>query len=259
MTSIRITKRPNPMIETNLWAAILLGLAGASHCMGMCGGMALVLNSGGRQSVWLAVAYHAGRLFGYTLVGAIVGALVSIAHFANLTLLLRLLAALLLMTIGLQTLGVWSLTQSLERWGGLAWTWIKPVITAFMPPAHVGHAAVLGAFWGFMPCGLVYSALAWTSSVSTNLLEASGLMLLFGLGTLPAMLGTTLAGQQASRILRARRVRQLLGVMLLGLGTWSFWLVIAAAMGQSHHPPDGPRAATEHPHSEHHHSGPLHR
>lgn len=220
------------MTEAAFSSALVLGLAGAGHCMGMCGGMALALHNSGQQPFRFALSYHAGRLAGYALIGGILGSLVGLFHFASLTLGLRVLAAILLMAIGLQTMGVWSVSRSLERYGGVLWKLIHPVMASFMPPRHAGHALVLGAFWGFMPCGLVYSALAWSASVADNQLEASLLMLVFGFGTLPAMLGTTVAGQQANRLLRARWVQQTLGTLLVGLGAWSLWWTFQLSSGE---------------------------
>jgi len=247
----RTKKNRTGMTEATFSSALVLGLAGAGHCMGMCGGMALALHNSGQQPFRFALSYHAGRLAGYALIGGILGSLVGIFHVANLTLGLRVLAAILLMAIGLQTLGVWSVSRSLERYGGMLWKLIHPVMASFMPPRHAGHALVLGAFWGFMPCGLVYSALAWSASVAENQLQASLLMMVFGLGTLPAMLGTTVAGQQANRLLRARWARRTLGILLVGLGAWSLWLSLQLASGEHSAHQHVPGATTEGPHTDH--------
>ena len=82
----------------------------------------------------------------------------------------------------------------------------------------------MGALWGFMPCGLVYSALAWSAATATGPFDGAFLMGLFGMGTLPAMLGTTLVGQQASVILRHQVFRNLMGMTLIVMGSWSLWL-----------------------------------
>jgi hypothetical protein len=102
-----------------------------------------------------------------------------------------------------------------------------------------------------MPCGLVYSALAWSASVAENQLQASLLMMVFGLGTLPAMLGTTVAGQQANRLLRARWARRTLGILLVGLGAWSLWLTLQLASGEHSAHQHVPGAPIQEPHTDH--------
>ena len=80
---------------------------------------------------------------------------------------------------------------------------------------------LLGSLWGFMPCGLVYGAVAYSSSAVDSPWASALLMILFGVGTLPAMLGLSLAGQQAQLWLRRDAVRVVLGLLLLASGLWT--------------------------------------
>ncbi len=58
---------------TQAGTAFILGLSGAGHCLGMCGGIAAALNLGGARSSAITVAYHTGRITSYTLLGALLG------------------------------------------------------------------------------------------------------------------------------------------------------------------------------------------
>ena len=61
------------MTELGYASALGLGLAGAGHCLGMCGGIAAALSLGGSGSHSVTIAYHTGRISSYTLLGALLG------------------------------------------------------------------------------------------------------------------------------------------------------------------------------------------
>lgn len=212
------------MTAAEATSALLLGLAGAGHCMGMCGGLALAFRVPENRRWSFPVAYHGGRLLGYASIGGFIGSVTLLLPITDWTLYLRIIAALLLIAVGLHTLKLWYGITALERFGGGVWRAIHPMLNAFLPPRHWGHAMAMGALWGFMPCGLVYSALAWSTATATGPFDGALLMALFGMGTLPAMLGTTLAGQQANKIMRHGVFRNLMGITLISMGAWSLWL-----------------------------------
>ena len=184
-----------------LWTAFLLGLLGSLHCAGMCGPLVLALpgTAGGRAS-WLVgrLAYNAGRIATYTVLGAgfgLIGHTVTIAGWqrwlslgAGLTLLIALIASsrFALGAPAIATVG-----------------WLKSAFAALL--RRRSHAALigLGALNGFLPCGLVYAATAG-AVVSTRVIDGAFYMFVFGLGTLPMMLGIALAGQRLQFTLRAR-------------------------------------------------------
>jgi sulfite exporter TauE/SafE len=212
------------MTGTEATSALLLGLAGAGHCMGMCGGLALAFQAPENRRWSFPLTYHFGRLLGYASIGGFIGSVALFLPITHWTFYLRVVAALLLVAVGLHTLKLWYGITILERLGGGIWRGISPIITAFLPPKHEGHAMVMGALWGFMPCGLVYSALAWSAATASGPFDGAFLMGLFGIGTLPAMLGTTLAGQHANAVLRHSTFRNLMGITLIVMGSYSLWL-----------------------------------
>ena len=91
-----------------------------------------------------------------------------------------------------------------------------------MPVSTSGQAFVLGLVWGWIPCGLVYSALVWVVSAG-GVLEGAALMLAFGLGTLPNLLVIGLVAGGIVRWSRKVWVRQGAGVMVMLFGVYTLW------------------------------------
>jgi sulfite exporter TauE/SafE len=81
----------------------------------------------------------------------------------------------------------------------------------------------VGLLWGFLPCGLIYTALAW-SSMAADWQQSAGLMAAFGLGTTPAMLATGLAAERLARLLKARGFRTVAALLLIAAGLWTAWI-----------------------------------
>jgi hypothetical protein len=77
-----------------------------------------------------------------------------------------------------------------------------------------------------MPCGLIYSSLAWAATAQ-NAATSALMMFLFGLGTLPAMLATSLGADRLQGFLRRRGLKLLIAVLLIASGVWTLYLTIA--------------------------------
>jgi len=213
------------MNEATLISAFVVGMLGGVHCAGMCGGIVGALSLGiqsGRQLPVL-LAYNIGRISSYTLAGALMGALgfffsgllpVQTAQRVLLT-----FAGVFLILMGFYLAG-WSAALSrVERAGGVIWRRIEPLGRGLLPVRTVRQALALGMLWGWLPCGLVYSALVWTVS-SGGALQGASLMLAFGLGTLPNLLLMGVAANQLNRWTRQPLVRQLAGALVAGFGMW---------------------------------------
>jgi sulfite exporter TauE/SafE len=200
--------------------ALGIGLAGAGHCLGMCGGIAAAINLGGYRGPGATLAYHAGRLASYSLLGALLAGLAGSVNLAQWTMGLRYLAGLLLIAMGLSIGNWWQGVRQLERAGALLWQPVQRASRSLLPIRHGWQAALLGLGWGLMPCGLIYSALAWSATTQS---AGSGalLMLLFGIGTLPAMLTTSFGAGGAEALLRRQGLRRAIAVFLILSGAWS--------------------------------------
>lgn len=220
------------MSELGIFSAFVVGLLGGVHCVGMCGGIvgALSLGLPGQAAAkWpIQLGYNVGRLASYTLAGAIAGGL---GYFFSGVLpvqqaqqVLLLIAGVFMILLGLYLGGWWNLLSRVEQAGGVLWKRLEPLGRGLLPVRKLSHALALGALWGWLPCGLVYSVLIWAVS-SGGALEGAALLLAFGLGTLPNLLLMGVAASQLQRFVRQSWVRQLAGGMIVLFGLYQLYSV----------------------------------
>ncbi|WP_025995223.1 sulfite exporter TauE/SafE family protein [Pseudomonas viridiflava] len=208
-----------------LFSALVLGLLGGGHCLGMCGGLmgALTLAIPREQRarrMQLLMAYNLGRIISYAIAGFLSGLVGwAVANSPGAT-TLRVVAALLLIAMGLYLAGWWSGLTRIERLGRGLWRYLQPFATRLLPISSIPRALLLGALWGWLPCGLVYSTLLWAASQG-NAIDSALLMLAFGLGTWPVLLATGLAAERTTALLRRRSVRTAGGVLVILFGLWT--------------------------------------
>lgn len=208
-----------------LVSALILGLLGGGHCLGMCGGLmgALTLAIPKEQRsrrFRLLLAYNLGRILSYATAGLLIGLAGWAVANSPAALFMRVLAGLLLIAMGLYLAGWWSGLTRIERLGRGLWRYIQPVANRLLPVSSLPRALLLGALWGWLPCGLVYSTLLWSASQG-NALDSALLMLAFGLGTWPVLLATGLAAERVTVILRKRSVRMAGGLLVILFGIWT--------------------------------------
>ncbi|WP_197472427.1 MULTISPECIES: sulfite exporter TauE/SafE family protein [unclassified Oleiphilus] len=198
----------------------MLGLLGSGHCFGMCGGLASALGLNTPQHNYV-YSYNLGRLSSYTFAGLLVGALgFWFSEYLGALMLLRIAAAIMLILMGLYLTGWLNALLFTEKLGAILWQKLRPIGSRFLRPQSHRAAIALGAVWGWLPCGLVYSGLIYASTQGT--LSGSAMtMLAFGLGTLPSMLGVSVAGQRLSAILNSQWFRKSAGMTLICFGAWS--------------------------------------
>ena len=208
-----------------LVSALILGLLGGGHCLGMCGGLMGALTLAippeqRRRRFQLLLAYNLGRIFSYSLAGLLLGLAGWALAASPLVLGLRVVAALLLIAMGLYLAGWWSGLTRIETLGRGLWRYIQPLTRRFMPVTSLPRALILGGLWGWLPCGLVYSTLLWAASQG-HAADSAALMFAFGLGTLPVLLATGLAAERLTAVLRKRGVRTAGGILVILFGFWT--------------------------------------
>lgn len=207
-------------------AAFGIGLAGAGHCLGMCGGIAAALSLGGERRPLVTVSYHLGRILSYASLGALIGVLAGSIDLAVWTIGLRYLAGLLMIAMGLYIADWWRGLTIIERAGGRLWRPVQRWSSNLLPIRRWPQALGLGLCWGLMPCGLIYSALAWAATAQ-DAAQSGLLMLLFGLGTLPAMLATSLGAVRLQVMLRKRGLKLFIALGLITAGIWSLYTTVS--------------------------------
>lgn len=207
----------------SLVAAVLIGWLGGVHCLGMCGGIvsALSLSVPESRRPLLLLAYNAGRCSTYIALGALAG----LMGYAGISMMgiapvdLFVLANLLLIGMGLYLMGWPLLVRPLEQGGQYVWRYIEPMGRRFFPVTTPARALVVGLAWGFLPCGLVYSALA-TAIASASPAQGALWMAGFALGTLPNLLLAGWLGAGLLNRLRQSAVRWIAGFLVAAWGMY---------------------------------------
>ena len=228
------------MLDTQTYlSAFLIGLLGGVHCVGMCGGImsALTLgikpvnNSSSNQSRLFPylLSYNLARILSYSIAGIIfggVGAWVTdLVLFNQAQLILKIIAGLFLMALGLYLANWWRGLSYVEQLGSNVWKFIEPIAKRFIPIKNIKQAFGAGILWGWLPCGLVYSVLIWSLS-SGSAIKGGLLMLSFGLGTLPTLLAVGLFSASIKRFMQLQSVRVIAGMLVLCFGLYQIFIAI---------------------------------
>ncbi|WP_299804885.1 sulfite exporter TauE/SafE family protein [uncultured Shewanella sp.] len=226
------------MNDYSLIGAFIVGVMGAGHCIGMCGGLVGALSAnmpktpGGNALVsqlGYLLSYNTGRIMSYAIAGALIGgsasALGVLFDADSYLLVLRVFAGLMMIVTGLYIAQIWAGVVQIERIGKWLWQYISPIANKFIPIKNRSHAFIAGALWGWLPCGLVYSMLTWAVAAG-NPLEGALIMLFFGLGTLPALLSAGIAASSFSRWVQKKTVRIVGGLTLIAFGGQTLYIAI---------------------------------
>jgi sulfite exporter TauE/SafE len=245
----------NPIIDLPvLLTAFFAGFLGSGHCFGMCGGIAAGLGSipartevqgVNKPSSSSAILFNMGRIISYASLGLVSAWLMATAgqvlNIPQWSMILRLLTAVMIFLIGLQFLFNWQTLAGIERVGAKVWKHVLPLaVRASSLPGGSGRL-LLGLCWGFLPCGLVYSVLL-TASAAGSPITGAVVMLAFGLGTLPSMLGMSLAAPSLAALLSDRWTQKLMGAALILLAVLSVLLMTINMQNKHHHADSGPMA-----------------
>jgi sulfite exporter TauE/SafE len=240
-------------MSLDFFSAFIIGLLGSGHCIAMCGGITTMLTSAlpnnkyennqqipvnDQQAIQndyqyeskkqaskftLVFCYNLGRIASYSFIGAIVGFTGSIAA-KNIGLPLaglRLFSAVFIILLGLY-LGKWLMwLNKIEALGKKLWQHVSPLASRVIPVNTPLKALGLGAIWGWLPCGLVYSTLTWALA-SSSIINGASIMFFFGLGTLPALLTLSIGFNSIKSILVNSTLRKAMALMLICFGIYSF-------------------------------------
>jgi uncharacterized protein len=206
------------MMDSLLLSALITGLIGSLHCLGMCGPIALMLPQGSRSPVTFLfnrILYNLGRVITYSFLGAICGILGHLVAMAGFQRILSIAVGIIILLAILLPSKVANyisprplieLTSKLKKlWAGL------------LNSHSVWSLFVIGLLNGFLPCGLLYVALA-AASTTGSMLRGVIYMALFGLGTFPLMLAFSLFGGMLPSAIRKLAPRLLpAGAILIAL------------------------------------------
>ena len=202
--------------------AFLTGIAGAFHCLGMCGSFAAgyFVGHGWKHRLVPHMAYHGVRLFTYVLLGmggALAGRVLAQAGIVGKAQgILMIVAGVLIIATGL-----W-VGRFLPGQGARSCSNHECNRVQFQDWRHGKYLPlVAGLMNGLVPCSLVFSV-ALRTLVTDNVLEAGLIMLCFGLGTLPMMLLVTLSGAFAGDRIRGLFI-PVTGLLVILMGSWTLY------------------------------------
>lgn len=203
-----------------------MGLFSSLHCIGMCGSIigSLTLSlkpeirNNKRKLLPYVLNYNIGRITSYTLAGFLVGFIQAIVllpfGLENGHRVLQLISSTIMIGAGLYLAGWFPRFAYIEKVGAKLWKLIEPFGRKLIPVSTHTQAYLFGMVWGWLPCGLVYAALALAAS--TGDIYRSGLtMLAFGLGTLPAVLGVGIMANILTKLSQMHRFKQIIGLLLI--------------------------------------------
>ncbi|MCP4077872.1 MAG: sulfite exporter TauE/SafE family protein [Gammaproteobacteria bacterium] len=212
------------MLTATLLSALLMGLIGSTHCIGMCGGIISTLstNFNGKkdsQPFSIQIFYNIGRISSYSIFGLLVGFFSSqlMQMLPNPHTVSMKISGVFFILLGLYISQLLNSFKYLEGAGQKLWVKIEPFGRKYLPAQNNWSALKLGLVWGWLPCGLVYSALA-LAVTQLNPLHSAMTMFAFGIGTLPTLLLIGHFAHNVKAILQNKSVRYVLGLILIVYG-----------------------------------------
>lgn len=172
----------------NFITPFLIGVVGSTHCIGMCGPIALALplgKSSGLKRVFGVLLYNLGRIATYALFGTIFGILGKSFYIAGVQRQLSVFLGVLIL-VGLFVPYVLTKKNKITAWWYKIFGGLYQEMSILLKNGSFISLFVIGFINGFLPCGLVYLALAGALA-QTEIIDGMLFMLMFGLGTIPAM------------------------------------------------------------------------
>ena len=200
-----------------IYTALLFGLFGSFHCVGMCGPIAFMLPIDRSQKVrgiWQTTLYHLGRIFSYALIGALFGLLGKGFYFFGLQQQISITVGLLMILsiLAPKLFSRFSIVKPIYRFTSS----IKNKLGQSLREKESSTFLTIGFLNGLLPCGLVYMAMI-ASLTSISILEGVLYMVLFGLGTVPLMSAVVILGNLTNYINR-QKIQKIIPYVVVIIG-----------------------------------------
>ncbi len=178
-----------------IWTGFVVGILGSIHCIGMCGPIALALPSGFPSRTQLLVSrllYNAGRVLTYAALGAVSGLLgktIAMAGFQRSLSIAGGVVIVLMVLLPTKFAHKILPMQSFNRFTDK----IRAIWGKLFQKRAMSSLFAIGILNGFLPCGFLYVGLA-AAATTGGVMSGSAYMIMFGLGTVPSILATSLFG-----------------------------------------------------------------
>ncbi len=212
--------------NASYFAAFVIGLFSSLHCIGMCGSIIGTLTFSlspelrNKKSKLFSVVliYNLGRILSYSLAGALVGAIGALLSLpftdGHAHRFLQIVSAIVMTGAGLYIAGWFPRFAYIEKIGARFWKRIEPFGRRLIPVQSRFKAFLFGMIWGWLPCGLIYTALALAATTG-NVVHSGLTMFAFGLGTLPAVIGVGIMTSLLTRLSRIQHFKWAAGVLFI--------------------------------------------
>jgi uncharacterized protein len=202
----------------------LIGFFGSMHCIGMCGGFVAMYSlkrPSSQPSLPYHLLYNLGRITTYSILGGILGYIGSFAAYTGehrgVPGAVLLVAGVLMILMGLNIAGMLGRRGLFDDTGITERTFFRKALRNILALESVWGTLLLGLLLGLLPCGLLYPVLMHAAT-SGGFISGMVIMLVFGLGTVPAMFsfGILVSRIQPHRKLFLYRIAAVL-IIILGL------------------------------------------
>ncbi|WP_160137986.1 sulfite exporter TauE/SafE family protein [Chryseobacterium sp. c4a] len=197
-------------------SAIALGFASGFHCIGMCGPIALSMGLTKKQAANFYLqnlTYQFGRIFTYSLLGALLGIVGQGFEMAGFQKYLTIIAGVLLIIMALFSFGGKDFASKIPFLSKFLYS-VKSNLGRVLQKADYRSRFTTGILNGFLPCGMVYMALT-ASLAGGGIWQGALYMALFGLGTLPFMFAIVLAGNLMNQAFRTKILKAVPIIMII--------------------------------------------
>lgn len=201
-----------------LWSAVIFGLLGSFHCVGMCGPIAFMLpvdRTHSTKKIIQISTYHIGRLLAYSIIGLIFGLVGKGLYIFGMQQQLSILVGVLMIVIVLipvHTFNKYNFSKPIYQ----IISRIKSSLGQALKKKSADTFLTIGFLNGFLPCGLVYMAVI--ASIATQSAAQSSLyMALFGLGTIPLMTTAIYLGKFLNTTVK-QRIQKAIPIFVIVIG-----------------------------------------
>lgn len=171
-----------------LYLGLSLGIVSSFHCLGMCGPIALAVPHRNNNKLSLLLdtfLYNTGRAITYAIMGALIGLIGESISFAGYQEIISIISGILLLLIVIMPKKLYNKIVSISAIDKSS-LWFRDKFNKILSKQTKSSLFGFGLVNGWLPCGVVYAALA-ASLAGGGVLESSLFMFLFGLGTIPMM------------------------------------------------------------------------
>ncbi|WP_288956165.1 sulfite exporter TauE/SafE family protein [uncultured Polaribacter sp.] len=198
-------------------SAIIFGLLGSFHCIGMCGPIAFMLpidRHHKSKGIFQILSYHLGRLFTYSLIGLLFGLLGKGFYFFGFQQQLSIIVGISMILVILfpKFFSKINFSKGINK---IIFK-VKNALGKELKKKRNDTFFTIGFLNGFLPCGLVYMAV-FGALATTNAFEGSMYMFLFGLGTIPLMTAVVFLGNFTKATFR-KKIQSVIPVVVVFIG-----------------------------------------